>query len=36
MACDNVLSSTVVLSDGRIVTASETENADLSWAVKGE
>ncbi|KAG6362493.1 hypothetical protein INS49_010725 [Diaporthe citri] len=35
MGCDNVLSSTVVLADGRIVTASETENPDQSWAIKG-
>ncbi|KAK7725540.1 hypothetical protein SLS63_008144 [Diaporthe eres] len=34
MGCDNVLSSRVVLADGRIVTASETDNPDLSWAIK--
>lgn len=35
MGCDNVLSSTVVLADGQIVTASESECPDLSWAIKG-
>lgn len=35
MGCDNVVSSTIVLADGRIVIASETENSDLSWAIKG-
>lgn len=36
MGCDNIVSSTIVLADGRIVTASETENPNLSWAIKGK
>ncbi|KAF2424440.1 FAD-binding domain-containing protein [Tothia fuscella] len=35
LACDNVLSATVVVADGRILTASESENPDLFWAIKG-
>jgi FAD/FMN-containing dehydrogenase len=35
LAIDNLLSVEIVLADGSIVTASETENADLFWAVRG-
>ena len=33
--CDNVLSMQVVTADGRVVKASERENADLFWALRG-
>ena len=32
---DNLLSAEIVLHDGRVVTASEAEHADLFWAVRG-
>ena len=34
-ACDNLVSVDVVTADGRYLTASEAENADLFWAVRG-
>ena len=35
MTVDNLLGADVVLSDGRLVHASSTENADLFWALRG-
>ena len=35
LALDNLLSVDLVLADGRILTASEDENADLFWALRG-
>ena len=35
LALDNLLSVDLVLADGRILTASEEENPDLFWAVRG-
>jgi len=32
---DNIVQATVVIADGSILTASEHENADLFWAVRG-
>lgn len=35
LAIDNLIAVEVVLADGKIVTASDAENADLFWAIRG-
>jgi FAD/FMN-containing dehydrogenase len=35
LTCDNLLSADIVTADGQLRVASETENADLFWAIRG-
>jgi FAD/FMN-containing dehydrogenase len=35
MSCDNLMAAEVVTAEGQLVRASETENADLLWALRG-
>lgn len=35
LACDNLISAEMVLADGSVVAASDKENPDLFWAIRG-
>lgn len=35
LTIDNLVSAEVVVADGRVLRASEDENADLFWAIRG-
>lgn len=35
LACDNLVSAQIVTAQGEVITASESENEDLFWAIRG-
>jgi FAD/FMN-containing dehydrogenase len=35
LSCDNLVSAEIVTAEGQVVTASDTENEDLFWALRG-
>ena len=35
LSCDNLLAAQIVLASGELVTASDDENQDLFWAIRG-
>jgi FAD/FMN-containing dehydrogenase len=35
LACDNVVAFEIVTADGQVLTASDTENPDLAWGLRG-